>query len=1071
MTWLQQSRGLYGLFSLIMFSLILSLTLSHSALAQQASTDESSMAVVEGIVTDDAGVPLPGANVRVADTQRGASTEANGRYRLASLPPGEVTLVASFIGYESERQTVRLRAGAVRTLNFQLGESAVALRDVVVTALGIDRERRSLGYAVEDVSGADLAQAGEVNVMNSLAGRVAGLNVIGGSAGLASTPTVIIRGESSLAGDNRPLYVIDGVPVDNTPNTQFAASQSTQVDFGNGLSQVNPQNIKEVSVLKGPSAAALYGSRASNGVILIETKDGSDEDGIGATVTTSLRASNVLRFPDYQNEYSYGNGGAFQYVDGTEAPGWNWGVPLDEGIERTQFRGPRDDRGNLIPTPVTSAPNNVRNFFNTGLSLTTDVAVRGGSDSGSFRASISRSDRTGIMPNTELNQTSVAFGANYDATDVLRVDANANYSKSTSDNLPTSGYGSESTMYFFTWGPRHVDFEERFRDYWVEGEEGTRQAHNDLNWTNNPYFQVYENTNGLDRDRLFGNVAAHLELTDNLNVRARTGLDYSDEVTEQRKAFSTITAPNGWLQETERSFLEWNSNLLVNYAFPLGEHVTIEPSGGLNYMRQTRRNLQLTASALSVPGVYNIGNARSAVQTRDVDQAEEILGVFGASTINYRDVIFLDLTARNDWSSTLPLDNNSYFYPSVSLSVIASDLLPVPSGLPLSFAKLRLSWAQVGNDTEPFRLRNTFSFQPAWGSTQAVTSEGDLANPGLQPEITTSYEAGTNLQFFGSRIQLDATYYRNTTRDQILRVSLARSTGYSSRLVNAGEVRNQGVETSLQLTPVQDLSGFGWDVYLNWTRNRSTVVELAEGIDAFVIGSGPGGGSVQAREGGRMGDMYGRVFQRVDNPSSPYDGKIIYEDGFPQLTDEVRKIGNYNHDWQGGLGTTLRYRNIRLSALLDIREGGRIYSYTHATGIEGGSLEGTTCCRNETVVGDGVVQTEDGSFAPNVQPVPFVTWLRTYYDRPNIESNSFDASYMKLREVTLQYNVSPGWLTDVGVQNLGVSLVGRNLFLWTDVPHIDPETTVKNGAQRVPGFELQQIPSRRSFGLDIQLAF
>jgi hypothetical protein len=395
----------------------------------------------------------------------------------------------------------------------------------------------------------------------------------------------------------------------------------------------------------------------------------------------------------------------------------------------------------------------------------------------------------------------------------------------------------------------------------------------------------------------------------------------------------------------------------------------------------------------------------------------------------------------------------------------------VPSGIPLSFAKLRVSWAQVGNDTEPFRLRNTFSFQPAWGNTQAVTSESDLANPDLQPEITTSYEVGTNLQFFGSRVQLDATYYRNTTRDQILRVPLARSTGFDSRLVNAGEVRNQGVETSVRLTPVQDLAGFGWDVYLNWTRNRSTVVELADGIDAFVIGSGPGGGSVQAREGGRMGDMYGRVFERVANPNSPYAGEIIYEDGFPQLTDEVQNIGNYNHDWQGGLGTTLSYKNVRLSALLDIRHGGRIYSYTHATGIEGGTLEGTTCCRNETVVGDGVVRNEDGSFTENTQAVPFVTWLRTYYDRPNIESNSFDASYMKLREVTLQYNFAPTWLTDAGVQNVGVSLVGRNLLLWTDVPHIDPETTVKNGTQRIPGFELQQLPSRRSFGLDVQLAF
>lgn len=1028
-------------------------------------------AVIEGTVTDVEGRPLPGANVRIAGTQQGVSTDADGAYRILAVEPGTQTVVASFIGYETTQETITLTAGETRTIDFRLQASAVALEDVVVTALGIDRERRSLGYAVEDVSGAELAEAGEVNVMNSLAGKVAGVNVIGGSAGLASTPTVTIRGESSLSGTNRPLYIVDGIPIDNTPNTQFAESQSTQVDFGNGLSQINPQNIKQISVLKGPSAAALYGSRAADGVILIETKDGSETDGIGATVTTSIRASNTLRLPDYQNEYSYGNGGEFAYVNGTNAPGWNWGVPLDEGIERPQFRGPRNADGTIIPTPMVSAPNNVRDFFNTGMQLTTDVAVRGGNEEGSFRASISRSDRTGIMPNTNLDRTSAALGASYDVSRALTVDVNANYSKTTSANLPTSGYGSESTMYFFTWGARHMDFDRLLRDYWAEGAAGTQQAHNDLNWTNNPYFQVNENTNRLDRDRLLGSVSAQLEITNDLNVRMRSGLDYSDQSTEQRKAFSTITAANGWLRDTERNFLEWNSNLLVNYRRDLGKAFTIEPSIGANYMRQTRRNLQLTVPALSVPGVYNIGNARSTVQTNEIDQTKEIFGLFGSSTFSYRDIVFLDLTARNDWSSTLPLDNNAYFYPSASLSIVASDLVTVPDRLPLSFAKLRLSWAQVGNDTAPYRLRNTFTFQPAWGSTQTAISEGDLANPDLQPEITTSYEVGTNLQFFDARIELDATYYRNTTRNQILRVPLARSTGFDSRLVNAGEVRNQGVEASLQLTPVQDLSGFGWDVTLNWTRNRSTIVELAEGINAFVIGSGPGGGIVQAREGGRMGDIYGRVFQRVDNPNSPYHGAIIYENGFPQLTDAVQRVGNYNHDWQGGLGTTLRFRNVRLSALLDVRRGGTIYSYTHATGIEGGTLEGTTCCRNETVVGNGVVRNEDGSFSPNLEPVPFVTWLRTYYNRPNIEANSFDASYLKLREVKLQYNLAPAWLTEAGVQNLGVSLIGRNLFLWTDVPHIDPETTIKNGTQRIPGFEVQQLPSTRTFGVDIQLAF
>jgi TonB-linked SusC/RagA family outer membrane protein len=1022
---------------------------------------EQESATVRGVVEDSSGAALPGANVRVKGTQKGVSTDPSGRYELQSVSPGEQTIAASFVGYEEVTRTITLEPGETRTLDFTLVSGAVGLDEMVVTALGVDREERSLGYSVDRVAGRELAQARETNVMNSLSGKVAGLNVISGSGGLASSPRVTIRGESSLTGTSRPLIVVDGIPIDNTPNTKGSASQTTQVDFGNGLSQINSQDIAEMSVLKGPSAAALYGSRAADGVILIETKDGSDTDGIGATVNTNIMANRVLRLPDYQNEYSYGNGGEFRYVDGTGAPGWNWGVPLDEGIERNQFR--------IGTAPMTSAPNNVRNFFETGYNATTDISVRGGNEDGSFRASVSRSDRTGIVPNTELDRTSVTTSAGYDVTEALRVDVNANFAKSTSDNLPVSGYGSESIMYYFTWGARGVPMD-RLEDYWMEGQEGVQQAHYDLNWTNNPFFQVNENTNSLDRDRLFGGVTARYDVSDNLDLRARTGIDYSDETTKQRKAFSSITAPNGWLQEADRNFLEWNSNLLLNYSREIGDF-TIEPSVGANFMRQTRRNVQLTAQALSVPGVYNIGNSRSNVQANEVDQEEEILGVFGSSTIGYQNTVFLDLTARNDWSSTLPVDNNSYFYPSASLSVIASDLFEIPESVPLSFAKVRASWAQVGNDTEPYRLRNTYTFQPAWGGTQTVVAEANLANDDLQPEVTTSYEVGTNLRFFEERVELDATYYRNSTENQILRVPLARSTGFNSRLVNAGEVRNQGVEARLQFTPIENLGGFGWDVSLNWARNRSTIVELADGIDTFVLGEGPFGGSVQAREGGRMGDMYGLVFDRVEDPNSPHTGEIIYEGGLPQLTEEVQKVGNYNHDWQGGIGTTLSYENLQLSALFDVRQGGRIYSNTHATGIEGGTLEGTTCCRNQNVVGDGVVQNEDGSFSENTTEAPYVTWLRTYYARPNVESNSFDATYAKLREVTLQYNFTPSWLAENGVQNVGISVVGRNLFLWTDVPHIDPETTISSDGELTPGFEVQQLPSTRSFGMNLRLDF
>lgn len=1025
---------------------------------------------MEGVVTDETGATLPGANVRVAGTGRGVSTDMEGRYELTGIEPGDATVVASFVGYQSSRESLQLESGERRTLDFMLTPGAVDLEEMVVTALGIDRERRSLGYSVERVSGEDLAESGEVNVMDGLSGRVAGLSVIGGSAGLASSPRVIIRGEASLTGQNRPLIVVDGVPLDNTPNTQFSDAQTTQVDFGDGLDQINPDDIREMSILKGPSAAALYGSRAANGVILIETKDGTGAEGLGVSVSTSVVGSRPLRLPDYQNEYSYGNGGEFFYVDGTNAPGWNWGVRMDEGVERPQFGGPRDANGNLMATPVLSSPGKVSDFFETGSNVTTNISVRGANERGSFRASASRSDRTGIVPNTDLDRTNLSLSSRYSLSDRLQVAANATFSKTTSDNLPASGYGSESIMYYFTWGARQVDLD-LLKDYWAEGQEGVQQSHYDLNWTNNPFFQVNENTSSLNRDRFYGGLSATYQIVENLDLQGRAGLDYNNQSTKQRKAFSSITAPEGWLQENERNFLEWNADLLLNYSYSLGHDLTIEPSVGTSFRRQTQRSLQLTAEALSLPGIYNIDNARSDVQAQEFDQAQEVLGVYASGRLNYRDMAFLDVTGRNDWSSTLPVANNSFFYPSVSLSLVASDLLSVPTSSPLSFAKLRLSWAQVGNDTEPFRLRNTFSFGQAWGNTQIVASTADLNNPELRPEITSSYEAGVDLGFFQNRARLDATYYRSTSRDQILRIPLAQSTGFNSRLINAGEIRNAGVEISTGVTPIQDFGGFRWDVNVNWTRNRSTVVELADGVENFVLGQGPFGGSAEARVGGRMGDFYGRVFQRVEDPSSPHFGEIIYENGLPQLTDDIRRVGNYNHDWQGGLGTRVSFRNLELSGLLDVRQGGRIYSNTHATGIEGGTLEGTTCCRNENVVGEGVVQNGDGSFSENTVEAPYVTWLRTYYARSNVETNSFDASYLKLRELTLRYTYTPTWLREVGVQRARLSLTGRNLFLWTNVPHIDPETTITNGEQRLPGFEVQQLPSTRSFGFTLQMDF
>lgn len=1041
-------------------------------LPAQAQAQQGHQAPGEGVrgqVTDaQNGQPLPGASVLIKGTSRGTATDRDGRYALDRVPAESDSLVFTFIGYE--RQAVAI-AGRAR-IDVALESTSQALDEVVITALNVERDKRALGYSIEKVDGTALAETKESHVVNALAGKVAGVNVTGGSSGIASTPRITIRGQSSLSGNDTPLFVVDGMPLDNSTNTTRAGAQSTQADFGDALSQISPDDVEQISILKGPSAAALYGSRAAGGAVLITTKSGRGTEGLGVSLSSSAMAETVLKLPDYQNEYGAGAGGQYKFVNGDGTGGgidgqaYNWGPPLD-GREITQIGSPRDEDGNLVPIPFESRGTPVREFFDTGISIKNNVAVHGGNDQGHFRASYTRSDRTGVVPNTELAQNNVSLAAGYDLSEKLRVTTNATYVTTQSDNVPTSGYGSESIMYSFLWFGRHLDLR-WLEDYWMEGAEGRQQRNFDMNWTNNVYFQVHENTNSLDKNRLYGNLTASYDFTDRLTLRARTLVDYNSERTEMRKAFSSVTAVNGSYGAYGDYFREWNADALLTYTVPVNEDWSSEVSVGANHMSRYQEWQTMEAEELSVPGVYNIGNTRSNVSSTEYEQQKVVNSAYGTAQVGFQEMIFLNVTARNDWSSTLPVDNNSYFYPSVSLSAVLTDLFDISTGDGLSFAKVRASWAQAGNDTDPHRLSNTYNYGNPWGSTQTVTVPAEIANSDLKPEIKTSYELGANVQFFQRRLGVDVTHYRSSTENQILRVPLANSTGYTGRFINAGQIDTHGWEVSLNATPLQDLGGVSWDARLNWTRNRSKVVELSDGINSYVIAN-PYGGTVEARVGGRMGAMYGRVFERVDDPSSPYAGEIIYEGGLPQLTDKVQRVGNYNHDWTAGLSNMLSFRSFRLNFLFDIRQGGRIYSYTHATGIEGGTLEETTESRGEDVTGDGVVRNADGSFSPNEERTPYVNWLRAYYARDNIESNSFEASYVKLREARLGFVVPSRWTLSWGMQKAEIALIGRNLLLFSDVPHIDPETTTTAGGQRIPGFEVVQLPSRRSFGLSVDV--
>ena len=1058
--------------------------------------------------TDQAAVA--GASVVLKGTRQGTSTDVNGQFSIAAKE-GNI-LVISGVGIEMMELTV----GKETVINIPVQVNSKNMQEVVVTALGVRREKRKLGYALQEVKGESLTTARETNVSNQLAGKVAGVTVVGSSSGVGGSSRVSIRGERSVdLNKNQPLYVVDGVPISNSL-TGGSGRNNLEVDFGNGAGFVNPDDIESLTVLKGPAASALYGSRAANGVIIIKTKSGKGTKGIGVEFNTNTTWETALKLPEYQNIYGQGNGkgGDFAFVNGggaglTDGTDEAWG-PGFRGQNYPQFNSPRTLNGQVIPftggdlnapagsvitaTPWVADKDGVKNFFNTGRTLTNNVALVGSNQNGDLRLSYTNLNQTGIVPNTDLKRNTVSFSGGYNLSSKLTARAFVSYIKSESDNRPSISYGTESIMYLFNcWLPRSAKLSDLQR-LWQPGLEGRRQYGWNYNYHDNPYLSIYENTNGQTVDRIIGNIAINYKFNEWLSLQFRTATDHSNELRRYKRAFSTQRFPFGQYRESDLTGEERNSDFLFSVNKSINKNFAFSGTIGGNQMRQQSRFKEQNAGQLNIPGIYNLTNSRIALEVAQSDIRKNVNSLYGSAQIGFKNYLFLEVTARNDWSSALTLPNalkvfgneqNSYFYPSAALSAVISDMVSLPDFV--SFAKLRASYAQVGNDTDPFTFTQAYNPSNPFGGTQMYGETDRLANLSLKPEISTAVEFGADLRFFNNRIGLDVTFYESRTRNQILNIPLSLSSGFSTRSINAGEIKNYGFEAVLNLIPVQT-KNFKWSIDVNYSSNRSEVISLNDNLKNFVMATRRV--SIEARVGERMGDMYGIGFTRVQNTdkNKPYYdatgndvGKKVYNNGRPIPTTDRIKLGNYNPDWMAGIYNTLTYKSFKLGFLFDIRHGGKIYSETQTVGREGGviieTLEGRadgydTSKAGNGVVGAGVIQNTDGSFSANTKKVTAREWHTAWTAGRGIaEGVMYSASYVKLREVQIGYSIPDKLFKKTPFHNCAITFVGRNLLVWSDIPHVDPEVMSFTGGTALPGIEYMSIPSSRSYGVNLSLKF
>lgn len=1047
---------------------------------------------ISGKIMGD-GEALIGATVSVKGSTTGTITDFEGNFEL-EVPDKTAILLFSYTGFETQE----IETGSQTYFEVTLLTSNVLLGEIVVTSLGIEREKKALGYAVQEVDAAELKEARSTNVVNGLSGRVAGIQITGASAPGGGSQ-VTIRGNSSVLGNNQPLYVVDGVPIEGDFAAPIDGAQENNI-YGGGISEISPDNIASLTVLKGANAAALYGSRAANGVILITTKDGSGgKKGFSVEYNLNATIENPFVTPEFQNTYGGGNAYVSWYADGrnggitdpaaieqfraayptaslngTAGVDESWGAPMDGRLVRHWWSGTE-------VAPLVPAPDSWSNFWEQGMTLNNSVAISSNYEGGNFRFAFGRTDQTGLMYNNDFNRQNFRFNINHKLAEKLTLKVSSEYIKSGSDNRQQPVLWEPQT-----WHHRHDDWGllkdyQQFMDVHItrEGDEYP-YANWQHSFASNRFYEQEFLTNSNDKDRVLGNIALNYKITDDLNILLRTGTDLWTDTriaitrNERLKSFNERT--QSFYEDVLRR-QETNSDFLLTYNKYINNDFSVNiQAGGSHRTNYFKRNY-IGVNDVTINGLYNVANNATTNTNRSRIEEKEVNSLYGAASFGYKSLLYLDITGRNDWSSTLPVENNSYFYPSVSTSVILSEVLGLTNG-PISFAKLRASWAQVGNDTDPYRLSQVFVPQDPWNSSTPTFSENQvIANNALKPELTTGTEVGLDLRFLNGRMGLDLSYYNQTTTDQIINISVSKATGYDSKVINAGKIVNRGVEAMLYVDVLPKTSALQWNLVFNFAKNNNEVIELftddnGNELETIVLHARRGL-SLEARIGQPYGTLVGSAYQRV--AEGPYAGQIVFEDGIPQKEADLQVIGNVTPDWLGGISSSFSYKGFSLSTLVDFKMGGDLADESSSTGMQTGIYPITALGREEGVIGVGVKNIgsdENPEYVPNdvVQPTKSVTRMLSV--RSVNEGAIFEASYIKLREISLSYSLPSKLMEKMGfLSTARLSLVGRNVaMLYNTHSQIDPELNIYGGNLQ-GALYYATLPSARSFGLNLNLGF